>query len=157
MPVTELRPQVLVLLNLEKKHVCVWCRCLLPLFNCSLWLFQVCNGSAAEPYTNPRAPVHIITGSAVRHCPVFLFLLLIGVPRGARLLKIWNNDLSSQLAEPLWIDPRLNSGISVHDLISTLKKTKKKSSSMELIVEHSPKILASEEKKDTTSDEIIKR
>ena len=29
---------------------------------------------------------------------------------------------SSQLAEPLWTDPGLKSGISVHDLISTLKK-----------------------------------
>ena len=29
---------------------------------------------------------------------------------------------SSQLAEPLWIDPGLKSGISVRELISTLKK-----------------------------------
>ena len=29
---------------------------------------------------------------------------------------------SSQLAEPLWTDPGLNSGISVRELISTLKK-----------------------------------
>ena len=29
---------------------------------------------------------------------------------------------SSQLTEPLWTDPGLNSGISVHELISTLKK-----------------------------------
>ena len=29
---------------------------------------------------------------------------------------------SPQLAEPLWTDPGLRSGISVHDLISTLKK-----------------------------------
>ena len=28
----------------------------------------------------------------------------------------------SQLAEPLWTDPGLKSGISVHKLISTLKK-----------------------------------
>jgi len=27
---------------------------------------QVCNGSRDEPYHNPRAPVHIVTGSAVR-------------------------------------------------------------------------------------------
>ena len=27
--------------------------------------FQIKNGSLAEPYTNPGAPVHIITGSAV--------------------------------------------------------------------------------------------
>ena len=31
---------------------------------------------------------------------------------------------SSQLAEPLWTDPGIKSGISVHDLISTLKKKK---------------------------------
>ena len=29
---------------------------------------------------------------------------------------------SSQLAEPLWTDPGLNSGISVRELISTKKK-----------------------------------
>ena len=32
---------------------------------------------------------------------------------------------SSQLAEPLWIDPGLKSGISSRELISTLKKKKK--------------------------------
>ena len=31
----------------------------------SFLLLQVCNGSLEEPYTNPCAPVHIITGSAV--------------------------------------------------------------------------------------------
>ena len=31
----------------------------------------------------------------------------------------------SQLAEPLWTDPGLNSGIGVHELISTLRKKKK--------------------------------
>ena len=31
---------------------------------------------------------------------------------------------SSQLAEPLWTDPGRKSGISAHDLISTLKRTK---------------------------------
>jgi hypothetical protein len=31
-----------------------------PLYN-----YKVQNGSYAEPYRNPRAPVHIITGSAV--------------------------------------------------------------------------------------------
>ena len=35
---------------------------------------------------------------------------------------------SSQLAEPLWTDPGLKSGISLRDLISTLKKKKKKKS-----------------------------
>ena len=33
---------------------------------------------------------------------------------------------SSQLAEPLWTDPGLESGVSVHKLISTLKKKEKK-------------------------------
>ena len=42
----------------------------------------------------------------------------------------------------MWTDPGLKSGISVHELISTLKK----SAGGELIVEPSPKILASEEK-----------
>ena len=28
-------------------------------------LLQVCNGSREEPYTNPCAPVHVTTGSAV--------------------------------------------------------------------------------------------
>ena len=33
---------------------------------------------------------------------------------------------SSQLAEPVWTDPALKSGISVHELTSTSKKKKKK-------------------------------
>ena len=32
---------------------------------------------------------------------------------------------SSQLAEPLWTDPGLKSGISLHELISTVKKKEK--------------------------------
>ena len=36
-------------------------------FTHSFLLLQVCNGSLEEPYTNPCAPVHIITGSAVRY------------------------------------------------------------------------------------------
>ena len=55
---------------------------------------------------------------------------------------------SSQLAEPLWTDPGLKSGISVRELIFTLKK---KSAGGEWIVEHSPKILAREEKTTTTT------
>ena len=54
---------------------------------------------------------------------------------------------SSQLAEPQWADPGLKSGISVCKLISTLKK----SAGGEWIVEHSPKILACEEKATTTT------
>ena len=34
---------------------------------------------------------------------------------------------SSQLAKPLWTDPGVNSGISLRELISTLKKKEKKS------------------------------
>ena len=33
-------------------------------------------------------------------------------------------SLLSQIAEPLWTDPGLKSGISVHELISTSKKKK---------------------------------
>ena len=55
---------------------------------------------------------------------------------------------SSQLAEPLWTDPDIKSGISVHELISTSKtKTEKRRRGM--MAEHSIKILASEEKKKT--------
>ena len=53
---------------------------------------------------------------------------------------------SSQLAEPLWTDPGLKSGISVCELICTLKKKEKKSAVWERNVEHSQKFLASEEK-----------
>ena len=58
----------------------------------------------------------------------------------------------SQLAEPLWTDPGLNSGISVCDLISTLKKkhththTHKNKHRQEMVIEHSPKILTHKEK-----------
>ena len=43
----------------------------------SMWS-QVMNGSYDSPYTNPRAPVHIITGSAVSelHSIVGLFNLV---------------------------------------------------------------------------------
>lgn len=37
-----------------------------PLYN-----YNVYNGSDNEPYTNPGAPVHIITGSAVNLSPCF--------------------------------------------------------------------------------------
>ena len=49
----------------------------------------------------------------------------------------------TQLTEPLWPDPGIKSGISLRELISTLKK--KKGADGEWMVEHSPKILASEE------------
>ena len=60
---------------------------------------------------------------------------------------------SSQLAEPLWTDPCLNSGISVRELISTQKK-KEESAGGKLMVEHSPKILASEKKATTIFSEV---
>ena len=53
--------------------------------------------------------------------------------------------LSPQFGEPLWTDPDLSSRTGVRDLISTYKK-KKKSTGGEWIFEHSPKILAREEK-----------
>ena len=48
-----------------------------------------------------------------------------------------------RLAEQLWTDPGLKSGNSLSELILSLKK---KSAGGEWIVEHSPKILAREEK-----------
>ena len=38
-----------------------------PMYN-----YMICNGSKEAPYTNPRAPVHIVTGSAVS---IFIFFL----------------------------------------------------------------------------------
>ena len=55
---------------------------------------------------------------------------------------------SSQLAEQLWTDPGAKSGISVRELISSLKTTTTTTGG-ERMVEHSPKILASGEKKAT--------
>ena len=65
--------------------------------------------------------------------------------------NLWENKLtsnssgntrlqSSQLAEPLWTIPGIKRGLSVHTLISTLKKKKKKKKDAggEWIVEHSP-------------------
>ena len=60
----------------------------------------------------------------------------------------WNiRPQSSQLAEPLWTDPDIKSGISVRELISTQKKKKRKKEA-QAGNEWSnilPKILASEE------------
>ena len=50
---------------------------------------------------------------------------------------------SSQLAGPLWTDPGIQSGFCARELISTLKKKKCRRG---ITVEHSLKILASEEK-----------
>ena len=61
-----------------------------------------------------------------------------------------NRPQSSQLAESLWTDPGLKSGISVRELISTLKK-KKKNAGEDRMVEHYPEILANEQKATTTT------
>ena len=52
------------------------------------------------------------------------------------------------LSSPLWIDPGLKSGISVHELISTSKKEKKRRQGREQMVEHShlPKSLQARKK-----------
>ena len=51
---------------------------------------------------------------------------------------------------PLWINPGIKNGISVRELISTKKKKKERKKKERRqgvsMVEHSPKILASEEK-----------
>ena len=60
---------------------------------------------------------------------------------------------SSQLAEPLWTDPGLKSVISVRKLISVKKK--KKSADRDWMVEHSHKILASEEEATTNGHECF--
>ena len=61
---------------------------------------------------------------------------------------------SSQLTEPLWTDPGIKSGISVHELIPTLEK-KKTAQVGNKMVQHSPKILTSEEKATTTVCERV--
>ena len=58
---------------------------------------------------------------------------------------------SSQLAEPLWTDPGLKSGISVRKLISTKKQTNKQTQAGNELSNILPKILAREEKATTTT------
>ena len=58
---------------------------------------------------------------------------------------------SSQLAEPLWTNPGVKSGISVCKLISTINQKKVQVGT----VQHSPKILACEEKASTTTTTIL--
>ena len=58
-----------------------------------------------------------------------LTMPLSGHSVGSELTRNLSGNIrpqSSQLAEPLWTDPGLKNGISVRDLISTLKKKKKK-------------------------------
>ena len=57
---------------------------------------------------------------------------------------------SSQLTEPPWTDPGLNRGISVHELISTLKQQQQQKLRRGMNDEHVPKILALETKATTT-------
>ena len=67
-----------------------------------------------------------------------------GVVKAKRVMDVYMKT-SSQLAEPLWTNPGLQTGISVRELISTLKKKKKKKekgAGGEWIVKHSPKVLA---------------
>ena len=72
----------------------------------------------------------------------------VGTLSGNELTRnTWSQ--SSHLAEPLWTNLGLKSESSVHKLNSTLKKKKrrkKKSTGGKGTVEHSPKILACEEK-----------
>ena len=59
----------------------------------------------------------------------------------------WNiRPCSSQLAEPLWTDPGIKSGISVCELISTRKKRKEKKRSRGLNGRTFSGLMASEEK-----------
>ena len=51
-------------------------------------------------------------------------------------------ECSSQLAEPQWTDPGIKKGIYMRELISTLKKKARQ----EWMIEHFPKLLASEDK-----------
>ena len=64
---------------------------------------------------------------------------------------------SSQLAEPLWTDPGLTSGISVRELISNLKKKKRgnKKRRWEMNWRHCPQIPALEKKANTTTIIIL--
>ena len=70
------------------------------------------------------------------------------------MLKLSGNvrPQSSWLAEPLWTDPGIKCGISVHEPTSSSKNNNKKQKKHRWgIVEHSPQILASKEKATTTT------
>ena len=69
---------------------------------------------------------------------------------GNELTRNWSGNTrlqSSQLAEPLWTDPGLKSGISLRELISTLKKKRRRGMNCQTF----SKILAREEKATITS------
>ena len=61
----------------------------------------------------------------------------------------------SQVAKPLWTDLDTKSGISVRELISTLKKKIKKKRRPGTMVAHSPQVLAREEKDTTTNVDTV--
>ena len=62
-------------------------------------------------------------------------------------MPLSRQSVGTYLAEPLRTDPGIKSWTGVRELISTQKK---KSAGGEWLVEHSPKILASEKKKVAT-------
>ena len=72
--------------------------CTLPL------LSQVMNGSYYSPYTNPRAPVHIITGSAVSevYSVVDLFISALLVPQ--QEMKCFVVDCATEVLMPARVD-----------------------------------------------------
>ena len=97
-------------------------------------------------HLNTHTPLTQQSWSELCHCPG-----LVWEPIWKQLTQNLSGDIqpqSSQLAEALWTDPDIKSGISVCELISTLKKKKK--SQRQGMVKHSPKILVSEEKATTT-------
>ena len=67
------------------------------------------NGSYDSPYTNPRAPVHIVTGSAVSICTciiilyvVYLYAVLSGVV--CMYIRKASHVLDTYTVEPLYKD-----------------------------------------------------
>ena len=76
-------------------------------------------------------------------CPLCFHVNKIPVPD---ISNIWPQ--SSGLTEPLWTDPGIKIGITVHELISTLKKKKgtRRSTCRERMVGHFHKILTSKKK-----------
>ena len=54
------------------------------------------NGSYDAPYTNPKGPVHIVTGSAVSFLQVTVFAYVFRVAGSAMILSVINlNGLHS--------------------------------------------------------------
>ena len=67
------------------------------MFQFQIIFFQVCNGSQAEPYTNPRAPVHMIVGSAVcyhlYYCHVMSLLSCLLLSRNIFLVDYYTGQI----------------------------------------------------------------